>query len=332
MVHKLTPDGHKALQKTTKLNGVSYSYILSEPKEEVLNTIFLVHGYPDFSFGWRYQIPFLNSLGLRVVALDMMGYSGTHAPESPSFYTYKRAADDIAELAKQLNLHSIILGGHDWGGAIVYRVAMYYPKLISAFFSVCTPFQVPAPTYVPASVMPNFRYQIQFGGPDLEKWCDSEDGRIRQYLNGMFGGRGPNGEPTFSVEHGAYIENLPILLKTILASDTELDYYASSFAKNGMHGPTNWYRTGELNHEDDKPFTSQIQQGTFKIEMPVLFIGGTRDQALPPSLANDMGKYFSKLMKAEVNSSHWALLERPAEVNALLKEWLVGQIAHKAKI
>ena len=65
------------------------------------------------AFGWRYQIPFLASLGLRVVAPDMMGYSGTDAPDSLTFYTYKRAADDLAALAKELGLSSIILGGHD---------------------------------------------------------------------------------------------------------------------------------------------------------------------------------------------------------------------------
>ena len=35
-------------------------------------------------------------------------------PESLSNYGYKRAADDIEELAKQLGTSTIILGGHDW--------------------------------------------------------------------------------------------------------------------------------------------------------------------------------------------------------------------------
>ena len=35
-------------------------------------------------------------------------------PESLSNYGYKRAADDIEELAKQLGASTIILGGHDW--------------------------------------------------------------------------------------------------------------------------------------------------------------------------------------------------------------------------
>lgn len=36
-----------------------------------------IHGFPDLSMGWRYQIPTLLNLGLRVVAPDCMGYGRT---------------------------------------------------------------------------------------------------------------------------------------------------------------------------------------------------------------------------------------------------------------
>ena len=35
-------------------------------------------------------------------------------PESMTYYGFKRAADDIKELARQLGVSQIILGGHDW--------------------------------------------------------------------------------------------------------------------------------------------------------------------------------------------------------------------------
>jgi pimeloyl-ACP methyl ester carboxylesterase len=160
MVDKITPNDSRVQYKTANLNGVTYSYILAEPQGQPLSTVFLVHGWPDLSLGWRYQVPLLVSLGLRVVVPDMMGYGGTDAPESPTFYTYKRASDDLAELAKQIGASSIILGGHDWGGAVVYRFALRYPKLVSAVFSVCTPFAPPRKEFVDATVLPNFKYQV----------------------------------------------------------------------------------------------------------------------------------------------------------------------------
>ena len=40
---------------------------------------------------------------------------GPHVPpESLSLYGFKRAADDIKELARQLDAPSVVLGGHDW--------------------------------------------------------------------------------------------------------------------------------------------------------------------------------------------------------------------------
>ena len=53
-------------------------YLLGVPKNgQFKATVFLIHGWPDLSFGWRYQIPMLIELGCRVVALDMMGYGQT---------------------------------------------------------------------------------------------------------------------------------------------------------------------------------------------------------------------------------------------------------------
>jgi hypothetical protein len=50
----------------------------------------------------------------------MIGYGGTEAPRTPpasvELYSFKRAAEDIKELARQLGASRLILGGHDWVG------------------------------------------------------------------------------------------------------------------------------------------------------------------------------------------------------------------------
>ena len=77
-----------------------------------------IHGWPDLSMGWRNQNPLLTGLGYRVVAPDCIGYGATDAPKVPpasiESYSWKSHAEDIKELASQLEAKEIILGGHDW--------------------------------------------------------------------------------------------------------------------------------------------------------------------------------------------------------------------------
>ena len=49
-----------------------------------------------------------------IIILNVLQDAPDVPPESLSYYGLKRAADDIKELAKQLGLLRIILGGHDW--------------------------------------------------------------------------------------------------------------------------------------------------------------------------------------------------------------------------
>ncbi|TVY18558.1 Bifunctional epoxide hydrolase 2 [Lachnellula arida] len=363
MAEKLTPKDVQ--YKTAVLNGKTYSYILAEPQGKCLGTIFLVHGFPDMvglfsyqkavflyrscfprpassslalferltfnyanslgqAFGWRYQIPFLASLGLRVVAPDMMGYSGTDAPDSPTFYTFKRAADDLAALAKELGLSSIILGGHDWGGAVVYRTALRYPKLISAFFSVSTPYFPLRKEYAPLTARPNFNYQIQFASGEVEKHVVGEE-KLGQLLSGIFGGRTPSGETLFNPNIGIVYDNLPRVGPSPLLSKEELDFYVKRYAIHGIHAPLNWYRTDELNFNDEIELAAKSEEA-LKFQMPALFIAGAKEQALPPSLAVGMEKSFRSLTRGEVNCGHWGLWEKKDEINQYLQEFLFGQV------
>ena len=111
-----------------------------------------------------------------------MGYGRT---DSPAYglkdFTYRRIADDMAELCRQLGLSQVILGGHDWGGAIVYRIALLKPELIKALFVICTPYNPPVPTYTPLAVqvatkLPNFGYQLVFASGLIEEQCNNADG------------------------------------------------------------------------------------------------------------------------------------------------------------
>lgn len=70
--------------------------------------------------------------------------------------------------------------------------------------------------------------------------------QIRQLLNGMYGARGPFGEPAFDIQHGVHLDRLTSLGKNRLVSDHILDYYADQYMKNGINGTSALIATSQL--------------------------------------------------------------------------------------
>ena len=67
------------------------------------------------------------------------------------------------------------------------------------------------------TVLPNFRYQLQFIGGKVEENIVSKS-QMRQLLNAMYGGRDPQGKSGFTVREGLIFENLPLVRPTRLLS------------------------------------------------------------------------------------------------------------------
>ncbi|KAH8890780.1 epoxide hydrolase [Thozetella sp. PMI_491] len=325
-VDKLTINDPRVEHHTTTVNGRKYHYIVGNPTSGApVDTILLVHGWPDLGHGWRYQVPFLVSLGYRVIVPDMLGYGQTDAPQALGEYSHKSLAGDLVALAAHVigEDQPFILGGHDWGGSVVWRTTLWYPQTIKAVFSICTPYAAPLPVWIEderyVTIVPSFKYQLQLAGPDVEANVVGKD-KLRGFLNGMYYGRGPNGERSFTTEKGVLLENLDKIGPSPLVSKEEIDYYVDQYAIHGMRGPLNWYRTRKINWEEEQELL--LQPGRTRITAPSLMVVAKRDAALPPQLAAKMPQSFDNLTMKEVDATHWALWEAAAEVNNHLEQFL----------
>ncbi|KAM0286240.1 hypothetical protein ACHAQH_000967 [Verticillium albo-atrum] len=331
---KLTPNDPRVERKEVEVRGKTYSYLHGKPEgvETPKGTVLLVHGFPDFSFGWRNQIPQLQAMGYQVIAPDTLGYGRTDAPDAIEPYTQKEMSHDIAALCETIlgPDPKVVLGGHDWGGALVWRIAMYHPELVLGVFSVCTPYFPPNPRYfsleslVNSGRLPSFRYQLQFISGEVEENVKTDDD-IRQVLVSIYGGRTPDGEFGFSAEKGYKFDLFGKVGSSPHVSKEEEDYYVENFSRNGIHGPLNWYRTRELAFEDEKPF---VENG-WKFEVPCLFVSAAKDIALTPEMAKGMEKHFTDLTSKQVNAGHWALWQAADQINGMLKEWFAEKFEDK---
>jgi hypothetical protein len=109
------------------------------------------------------------------------------------------------------------------GGMVVWRCAVWYPELVSHVFAVCTPYTPPVENYIPTETLvkgplPQFGYQLHLASPEVEGTIQSKD-QIRQFLNGMYGARTPDGQTIFTPEKGIVFENLPKVGKSRLLTD-----------------------------------------------------------------------------------------------------------------
>src|SRR3979490_959475 len=90
----------------------------------------LLHGFPEFWYGWRLQVAPLAAAGFRVVAPALRGYNLSSRPAGVAPYAADKLADDVRGLIRELGAESALLVGHDWGGSIAWITAMNHPEVV----------------------------------------------------------------------------------------------------------------------------------------------------------------------------------------------------------
>lgn len=121
-----------------RVNGIELHYV----EEGSGPLVVLVHGFPEFWFAWRKQIPVLAAAGFRVVALDLRGYNESSKPREVEAYKLTHIIDDVAALIEHLGPPCTLVG-HDWGGVISWYLAMSRPDLVRKVAILNIPHPVP---------------------------------------------------------------------------------------------------------------------------------------------------------------------------------------------
>jgi pimeloyl-ACP methyl ester carboxylesterase len=88
----------------------------------------MLHGFPDFWYTWRNQIPAL-AKNFQVVAIDLRGYNQSDKPEGVENYAMPKLVGDLKAVIEHFGKKQAVIVGHDWGGAIAWSFAMQYPDM-----------------------------------------------------------------------------------------------------------------------------------------------------------------------------------------------------------
>ena len=106
-------------------NGIKLHYV-SQGKGKLM---LMLHGFPEFWYSWRHQIPEFAD-NYRVVAVDLRGYNNSDKPQELEAYKMSELIADVRGVIDGLGYNDCVLVAHDWGGAIAWSFADAYPKMV----------------------------------------------------------------------------------------------------------------------------------------------------------------------------------------------------------
>jgi pimeloyl-ACP methyl ester carboxylesterase len=252
--------------------------------------VVLLHGFPEFWYGWRSQIAPLAAAGFRVVAPDTRGYNLSSRPQDVAAYDTGALAEDIAGLIRERGAESAMLVGHDWGGTLAWTLAMTHPEMVDrlAILNAAHPRKLSQGLHHPGQLRRSW-YFFFFDLPDLPETVVHANNWhfFRHFLR--------DARPAFTQE--------------------ETDRYIEAWAQPGAStGMINYYRSSV------RTPSKQAEAALSPIEAPTLVIWGDADHYLGSDLAEPEHDDVPNLDRVERldGASHWVHHDEAERVTQLL--------------
>ena len=257
--------------------------------------VVLLHGFPEFWYGWRLQIKALADAGFRVVAPDMRGYNLSSRPEGVGDYAIEKLADDVRDLVHERGAQSALLAGHDWGGSVAWATAMTHPEVVDrlAVLNAAHPRKLSQGLHHPSQLRKSW-YIFFFALPDLPDAIVHANNWhfFRHFLH--------DARPAYTAEEmGRYIEA-----------------WSQPGAASGM---INYYRSSV------RTPAKKAEAAIHPIKAPTLVIWGQRDGYLGQELAEPEHDDVPNLERVErlPDASHWVHHDEAERVTQLLISFFV---------
>ncbi|UYZ61513.1 alpha/beta fold hydrolase [Hymenobacter weizhouensis] len=272
-------------------NGIRLHVVQCGPLDGPL--VVLLHGFPEFWYAWRYQIPALAAAGFRVWAPDQRGYNLSDKPPRADDYRLDELAADVLGLLDAAGAETATVVGHDWGAAVAWHLAAHHPQRVrrAAILNVPHPRVFGEALRRSASQRGKSWYVFFFQLPWLPEQLVS--------LRGWWAGR----------------QTLRRTSRRGTFSEADLNRYAAAWARPGaMPSMINWYRAALRRPR-------QLSQ-TRQVTVPVHIIWGVKDAFLNAELAQQSLTWCEQGQLTYLPATHWVQHEEAEKVNQLLIDFL----------
>jgi len=274
-------------------NGVMLHAVAAGPSDGPL--VILLHGFPEFWYGWRHQIELLASAGYRVLVPDQRGYNLSSKPEGLQAYTLDALAEDVLGIATAFRRSMFAIVGHDWGAVLAWHLGARHPDRIDR--------------------------TVILNGPHLAAMRDytlSHPGQmLRSWYFGFFQVPWLPEQVLSASDFAALRQALTRTSQPGTFQPDDLERYRKTWAQPGAFTAIlNWYRALPLH---PRAFRAE------RITVPVRVIWGDRDPGLQRGVAEaslalcERGEAFHL-----PDATRWVHHEKPDEVNRLMIEFLAA--------
>jgi pimeloyl-ACP methyl ester carboxylesterase len=226
--------------------------------------VLLLHGFPQFWWAWRHQLPALARAGYRAVAMDLRGFGGSD--HTPRGYDLPSLSGDVASVIASLGARDAAVVGHDWGGLVAWTLACYEPKSVRRLVAVSAPHPLllqgalllrPAQTKNLWSMQPPWLPERAFRG--------ASSSRVDALLH-QWSAPGWPDLPTAFTYRRAFAKG-------------NTAYCAAEYHR--------WFVRSAV-RPDGARFRARLQT---PVRVPVLHVQGALDGCYPPALAYGSGRY-----------------------------------------
>jgi pimeloyl-ACP methyl ester carboxylesterase len=300
------------------VNGLRLHYVEAGEPDGPL--VLLLHGFPEFWYSWRSQLPALADAGFHAVAPDMRGYNTSAKPSGVASYRLKHLTGDVVELIGRFEAERAAVVGHDWGGVVAWELGHRRPEVLDRLAVLNAPHldRFERALRSPGQLARSW-YALAFQVPVLPELV------LRQRGFGWLGTmlrRDPVTPAAFDErEIGRYEEALsrPGALRAAL------NYYRALFRT--MVGE----RSGDVPGIGDALQAAGCPAGwpsarNPTIDVPTLLLWGERDRALGTELTEGLEEWVPDLRIERLpEASHWVQNDAPERVNELLIGFLSGE-------
>src|SRR5688572_6545121 len=266
-------------------NGIRLHVVTAGPKDG--KPVILLHGFPEFWYGWRHQIPALAAAGLRVIVPDQRGYNLSDIPKGIKPYALSELVRDVTGLLDHFGLEKACLAGHDWGAGVAWQVALTFPECIERLAILNVPHPAVMFNFLrksPEQLLKSW-YIAFFQIPGLPERLLAQNNFERMTRALLKSGR----EATFSPE--------------------DIRAYKQAWANpGGLSGMLNWYRAAAR-------YAPAIPDDV-RIHLPALILWGKHDVALSHEMAQSSIELCDngKLILFE-HATHWVQHDEAESVN-----------------